>query len=153
MPQLYLGLGSNLGDKAGNLRNAIDRISRAVGPLCKQSDFFASKPWGYRSPNDFLNAVICVETGLSPGEALQATQDIERTMGRSQKSPTAGYADRIIDIDLLFYDDLLLATPELTLPHPLIEKRDFVLLPLCQIAPRLKHPRSGKTIAELCAAL
>lgn len=153
MPQLYLGLGSNLGDKAGNLLKAIDRIVCTVGPLRKQSDFFASKPWGYHSPNDFLNAVICVETGLSPAEALQATQDIERTMGRRQKSKTAGYADRIIDIDLLFYDDLLLTTPELTLPHPLIEKRDFVLLPLRQIAPQFKHPRSGKTIAELCAAL
>lgn len=136
---VYLSLGTNLGDKEHNLVSAITEIERRIGPIRAQSAFLATEPWGFESPNTFLNAAIRVETELSPHALLKVTQQIERDMGRTQKSTvnsqlsTANYHDRIIDIDILLYDDLQIHTKKLTIPHPHMYERDFVLIPLKEI--------------------
>jgi 2-amino-4-hydroxy-6-hydroxymethyldihydropteridine diphosphokinase len=131
--QVYLGLGSNLGDKAWNLSEAIRLIGERVGQVLRQSSFIETEPWGFQSDNSFLNAVILCETDKTPREVLLLTQQIERDMGRRQKSVSVGYADRIIDIDILLYDDLTIDEPDLKIPHPLMHQRDFVMRPLQEI--------------------
>ena len=131
--QVYLGLGSNLGDKAWNLSEAIRLIGERVGQVLRQSSFIETEPWGFQSDNSFLNAVILCETNKTPREVLLLTQQIERDMGRRQKSVSVGYADRIIDIDILLYDDLTIDEPDLKIPHPLMHQRDFVMRPLQEI--------------------
>lgn len=135
MHQVYLGLGTNLGDKEANLKVAIEEIRKRVGEVTSLSAFHASEPWGFESENSFLNAVCCVHTDLSPMETLRTTQEIERSLGRLKKSVNGIYSDRMIDIDILLYDDLHIQTPELTIPHPLMWQRDFVMIPLREIAP------------------
>ena len=132
---VYLGLGTNLGDKETNLRMAVEDIGKRVGEITSLSAFHASEPWGFESENSFLNAVCCVSTELTPIEVLNITQEIERELGRSKKSVNGIYSDRMIDIDILLYDDLHIQTPELTIPHPLMRERDFVIIPLREIAP------------------
>ena len=139
MHTVYLSLGTNLGDKTQNLVSAITEIERRIGPIRAQSAFLATEPWGFESPNTFLNAAIRVETELSPHALLKVTQQIEHDMGRTQKSTvnsqlsTVIYHDRIIDIDILLYDDLHIHTKKLTIPHPHMYERDFVLIPLKEI--------------------
>ena len=139
MHTVYLSLGTNLGNKEQNLLTAIKEIARRIGSVKAQSAFIATEPWGFDSPNTFLNAAICVETALSPMALLRETQQIERDKGRTQKSTvnsqrsTPTYHDRIIDIDILLYDDLHITTPTLTIPHPLMYERDFLLIPLKEI--------------------
>ena len=139
MSLVYLGLGTNLGDKPSNLNQAVNELSLEVGNVLCVSSFYASVPWGFDSENDFLNAVVLVETNLSPFNLLAKTQEIERSMGRSTKT-TSIYADRIIDIDILLYDNLIIDHPALKIPHHLIVSRDFVLKPLLEIAPELVDP-------------
>ena len=131
--EVYLGLGTNLGDKVQNLKDAISRISDAVGRILRQSSFIETEPWGFESSNRFLNAVVCCETEKPPREVLLLTQQIERDMGRKQKSVSVGYVDRPIDIDILLYDDLTVDEPDLKIPHPLMHQRDFVMIPLEEI--------------------
>lgn len=139
---VYLSLGTNLGDKEHNLLSAITEIERRIGPVRAQSAFLSTEPWGFESENTFLNAAVCVETELSPNALLRVTQQIERDMGRTEKSTINGqpstvtYHDRIIDIDILLYDDLHINTPKLTIPHPHMYERDFVLIPLREIIPQ-----------------
>ena len=135
MHQVYLSLGTNLGDKEANLKAAIEEIKKRVGEVTSLSAFHASEPWGFQSENSFLNAVCCVSTELTPIEVLNITQEIERELGRIKKSVNGIYSDRMIDIDILLYDDLHIQTPELTIPHPLMRERDFVIIPLREIAP------------------
>lgn len=137
MAALYLSLGTNLGDRRENLSQALTLIAREVGTVVASSDIIETEPWGFDSGNTFLNMVAKVETDLEPLEALHATQDIERRLGRSEKTVNGEYHDRLIDIDLLIYDDVVMNTPELTLPHPHMYERQFVLRPLAQIAPEL----------------
>ena len=139
MATLYLSLGTNLGDRRSNLETALTHIAREVGTVISSSDVIETKPWGFDSSNSFLNMAVKVETLLQPLEVLHATQDIERQMGRSEKSVNREYKDRLIDIDLLLYDDIVMNTPELTIPHPLMYQREFVMKPLLQIAPELKR--------------
>ena len=134
MHQVYLGLGTNLGDKEANLKAAIGEIGKRVGEVTSLSAFHASEPWGFESEHSFLNAVCCVQTDLNPMEVLHTTQEIERSLGRLKKSVNGVYSDRMIDIDILLYDDLHIQTPELTIPHPLMWERDFVMIPLREIA-------------------
>ena len=148
MALVYLGLGTNIGDKEQNLNSAIRKLSLEVGEITRQSGFHASRPWGFQSENEFLNAVILAETNLLPLELLAKTKQIERELGRTTKSGK-GYADRMIDIDILLYDDLIIDTPELKIPHPLIMERDFVYIPLLEIAPDLLHPKAGRKIADV----
>lgn len=138
MHTVYLSLGTNLGDKEQNLTSAISEIARRIGPIRAQSAFLSTEPWGFESKNTFLNAAIRVETELSPLALLRETQKIERDMGRTQKTQLSNlkppiYHDRIIDIDILLYDDLHISTPKLTIPHPHMYERDFVLIPIKEI--------------------
>ncbi len=133
--RLYLGLGSNLGDRQAILRQAIILLGEKVGRVERVSTFVESEPWGYKSPHKFLNACCLLLTSLSPWQCLRETQAIERQLGREEKTKGGAYHDRLIDIDLLLYDDLSLRTPLLTIPHPLMQKRDFVVKPLREITP------------------
>ena len=161
--QAYLGLGTNLclqtaeskantqpeeSALAHNLNTAIRALQEQIGLLLKCSSFIQTEPWGFQSEHRFLNAVALFETELTPRQLLHRTQEIERQMGRTHKSTNAQYHDRIIDIDILFYDDLILNTPNLQIPHPLIEQRQFVLVPLAEIAPDLIHPCTNKSISQ-----
>lgn len=139
MATLYLSLGTNLGDRRSNLETALTHIAREVGTVISSSDVIETEPWGFDSSNSFLNMAVKVETLLQPLEVLHATQEIERQMGRSEKSVNREYKDRLMDIDLLLYDDIVMNTPELTIPHPLMYQREFVMKPLLQIAPELKR--------------
>ncbi|MEY8719825.1 2-amino-4-hydroxy-6-hydroxymethyldihydropteridine diphosphokinase [Bacteroides stercorirosoris] len=147
--QAYFGLGTNLGDKEQNLRLAVQHIEERIGKVVSLSAFYATAPWGFASDNTFLNAVVCVETSLPPLEILSVTQSIEKEMGRTHKSVNGVYSDRVIDIDLLLYDDLVLDTPTLKLPHPLMQERRFVMEPLAEIAPDVMHPVLGKTLGNI----
>ena len=131
--ELYLSLGSNLGDRAENLCRAIALIGERVGAVQRVSSFIETEPWGFESKNRFLNAAVMVLTTLSPEECLKATQQIERELGRKSKSRNGNYHDRPIDIDLLLYGDLKLSTPKLTIPYPRMQERDFVMIPLREI--------------------
>lgn len=137
MSTLYLSLGTNLGDRRQNLKSALELIGSKVGTVVSASDIIETDPWGFESPNPFLNTVVKVETDLKPLEVLDVTQEIERQLGRATKSVNGEYHDRLIDIDILLYDDLVMDTPELTIPHPLMYERKFVMEPLAQIAPEL----------------
>ena len=132
--QVYLGLGSNLGDCRKNLERAIRMIGDKVGRVLRQSSFIETEPWGFESEHKFMNAVILCETMKTPREVLLLTQQIERDMGRTKKSVSGGYADRPIDIDILLYDDLTIDEPDLKIPHPLMHERDFVMIPLNEIS-------------------
>ncbi|WP_304251445.1 2-amino-4-hydroxy-6-hydroxymethyldihydropteridine diphosphokinase [Parabacteroides gordonii] len=144
----YLALGTNIGNKRRNMITAAALLAERVGDVLALSGFYETEPWGFQSDNTFLNAVLQLETGLPPLELLKATQEIELEMGRTQKSNGA-YHDRIIDIDILLYDDLILQTPELTLPHPLMHERQFVMEPLAEIAPNVIHPVFKKPVVSL----
>lgn len=149
MPKLYLSLGSNEGDREQLLRSAIDAIGQLIGPVDSISPFVETEPWGFESPHPFVNAALSVETSLPAMDVLERTQSIERQLGRRRKSIAGRYEDRPIDIDLLLYGDLVLTTERLTLPHPLLPERLFVLEPLAEIAPQILHPTLGKTIQTL----
>ena len=158
MAKVYVGLGTNLGDKEQNLRDAVQKIEEQVGKVISLSAFYVTAPWGFTSENSFLNAAACVDTDLSPLAVLQETQAIERELGRTKKSVDGVYSDRLIDIDLLCYEDLVLSVTsptgaELNLPHPLMTERDFVMLPLAEIAPELVHPVFGKTMKEISSGI
>jgi 2-amino-4-hydroxy-6-hydroxymethyldihydropteridine diphosphokinase len=129
----YLGLGSNLGHKKANIDNAIRKIEAVVGGVIRRSDYYVSAPWGFESEHDFVNVVICVETDLEPLELLRRLQEIEQELGRKEKSVGGIYTDRVIDIDILLYEDLVIDLPELKVPHPLMKERDFVMKPLNEI--------------------
>ena len=131
--KIYLGLGSNLGDRQGNISRAYAEIEKLIGAIVRQSALHESEPWGFESDNSFINSVICCETTLSPREVLKTTQFIERLLGRTQKSVDGHYHDRTIDIDILLYDDLTVNEPDLKIPHPLMRQRDFVMKPLSEI--------------------
>ena len=133
MHEVYLGLGSNLGDRHALMEKAITLIGERIGKVVRQSSFIETEPWGFESDNRFLNAVIIVETEHTPREVLTLTQQIEREMGRTRKSGSAGYADRPMDIDILIYDDLKINEPDLKIPHPLMHEREFVMIPLREV--------------------
>ena len=149
MATVYLGLGTNLGNKEANLRTAIYKLQERIGKQVSLSSFYETAPWGFESDHSFLNAAIGLETSLSPIEILHITQEIEKELGRTKKSVNGSYSDRLIDIDILLYDTLVLQTPELTIPHPLMTERDFVMKPLIEIAGNIIHPTREKTLSEL----
>ncbi|WP_446776744.1 2-amino-4-hydroxy-6-hydroxymethyldihydropteridine diphosphokinase [Macellibacteroides fermentans] len=152
MAVVYFSLGTNIGDKRNNMITAVALLSERVGNVLALSDLYETTPWGFLSENNFLNAALMMETTLSPCEILAITQEIERVMGRTQKSD-GEYHDRVIDIDILLYDDWVIDTPLLTLPHPLMHQRSFVLGPLSEIAHTCIHPVLKRSIGELYMAL
>ncbi|MGL4520087.1 MAG: 2-amino-4-hydroxy-6-hydroxymethyldihydropteridine diphosphokinase [Phocaeicola sp.] len=149
MATVYIGLGSNLGQKESYLRSAVTKIEEQIGRVTSLSAFYVTEAWGYNSENNYLNAVCAVESEYTPLELLHTTQSIEKEMGRSSKTEQGLYSDRVIDIDILLYDDMVYQTPQLQIPHPLMEQRLFVLEPLAQIAPSILHPVLKQTVAQL----
>ena len=164
MHEVYLGLGSNLGDRRENIERAVGLIAERVGAVLRRSSLMETEPWGFDSQNKFLNAVILCETALTSRQLLKVTQQIERDLGRKRKSSIfrsarrdacqsknfplgpqgrlpeqefSIYTDRCIDIDILLYDDLKVDEPDLKIPHPLMEQRDFVMIPLNEIQQQL----------------
>ncbi len=135
---LYLSLGSNLGDRRATIQEVLTLIDELVGSVYRVASFMETEPVGFDSPNRFLNTVCLVHTMMAPEVCLLETQKIEQELGRTGKSiiqdnGTPLYQDRTIDIDILLYDDLTINTPELTIPHPRMEERDFVMVPLREI--------------------
>ena len=124
-------------------------LSLALGTYTSLSSFIETEPWGFESQNSFLNCVVAFRTTLPPMELLETTEKIERELGRTAKSNGGVYHDRIIDIDILLYGNETINTERLTVPHPLMHERNFVLTPLCEIAPQAIHPVIGKSIAEI----
>ena len=149
MARVCLSLGSNLGPRETYLRKALQALDKELGSLVKCSSFYETLPWGFSSDSLFLNAAACYDTLLSPEEVLSVTQQIEKSLGRKEKSRQGQYADRCIDIDILLYDDRVIETPDMILPHPHMAERMFVLEPLAEIMPHLLHPLLKKTILQL----
>lgn len=145
----YLSLGSNMGDREALLGRAAALLGERCGVVTAVSKTFETDPEGFRSPHLFYNIALALETTLSPHGLLSETQEIERELGRTHKSRDGVYADRPIDIDLILYGDLILDTPELTVPHPRFRERLFVLKPLTEIASETVDPVSGKKVSEL----
>jgi len=144
---LYLLLGSNLGDKKKNLDDALEMINKRIGLVSKVSSLYETEPWGFTSEDYFFNMAVRVETNFSPEEVLQQITNIELACGRNRQA--MGYESRTLDIDILFFDDIVLTTKALTIPHPRLPDRKFALVPLNEIAKDLIHPVSGNTISEL----
>lgn len=140
--KVYLGLGSNEGNRHLLLHLAINNLEKNVGSIKKVSTFIETDSWGYESKNKYINAVILIETFLSPHEMLRSILDIEKSMGRVRKDKY-NYEDRPIDIDILLIDDLILDEDDLTVPHRFMHKRIFVLEPLIEIAPGIKNPKTN----------
>ena len=149
MLRLFLGFGSNLGFKQENILNAYSEIEKRIGKIISRSAFYITDPQGFESVNYFLNSACEVECSMDVYSAFVETQFIEKLIGRTSKSNNGIYSDRIIDIDILLADDLVIDTPELTIPHPLLHTRRFVLEPLAEIAPDYIHPILHKTILQL----
>lgn len=129
----YLSLGSNLGDRHATMQSAILLLGKQAGSVDRVSSAIETEPWGFKSANKFLNMCVRITTILSPEQLLATTKDIELQLGRTTKSVNGQYHDRPIDIDILTYDDLHINTPSLTLPHPHMHERDFVMIPLREI--------------------
>ena len=142
----YLALGSNLGDKEANLRRALELLQQRGVEVVKTSSFICTEPYGVTDQPQFLNGVCEVRTSLVPLALLHTLLEIEQEMGRVR---LRHWGERNIDLDLLLYEDVVMDTPELILPHPDMQNRDFVLLPLAEIAPELVHPILQKSIEEL----
>jgi 2-amino-4-hydroxy-6-hydroxymethyldihydropteridine diphosphokinase len=147
MKGIYLGLGSNLGNREDNIEQALRKITEVVGNIVSRSSIYETEPWGFLSGDQFLNLVIGVETNLTPSGLLGRLLMIESLLGRLRDGKQ--YSSRTIDIDILFYAMKRMNRASLVIPHPKLHERKFILVPLCEIAPSLVHPVLGKTISEL----
>ena len=153
MPTAYIALGSNLDEPRHQLLEAIKRMRLRGLQIHSIAPFVETRPVGFASEHLFLNSVVAVLTTTTPAALLAQLQAIEREMGRLHKSHDGIYSDRVIDLDILLYDQRVVTTPELTIPHPRMCERAFVLQPLSYIAPELTIPTTGATVAQLLAAL
>ena len=147
MNKAFLSIGTNLGQREENLRTAVKSIGEQAGFVRALSSVYETEPWKMAANDRFLNMAIEIETTLNPHDLLAVLLDIETKMGRDRRG--AGYSSRIIDIDILFFNDYIIGDKDLVVPHPLIANRRFALEPLADIAPKLIHPRLGKTIEQL----
>ncbi|MFT4661960.1 MAG: 2-amino-4-hydroxy-6-hydroxymethyldihydropteridine diphosphokinase [Patiriisocius sp.] len=148
MADIYFSIGSNQGDRSANLNAVCKLLQEKVGALANASAIYESEPWGYNDETPYLNQVLHCTTELSPTELLKECTDIEKSMGR-QRSGKPGYEARIMDIDILFYDHLEISVPALNIPHPRLHLRNFVLIPLNEIASDFVHPSFRLTIKDL----
>jgi len=146
--EIVLLLGGNIGDTRGYLRNAITLLEQYMGFITHQSYFYKTASWGYDS-HDFINLALQIETDKSAEECLKITQEIEDELGRVKERSEEKYSDRTLDIDIIFYNELVLNSDELIIPHPRMHKRNFVLQALAEIIPEYQHPVFQKSILEL----
>ena len=146
MNEVYLQLGSNIGDRLDNLDQSIKIITERIGNVLEKSSVYESTPWGVENQRNFLNQVIFVKSNFDPYTILDLVLQIEKDMGRIRIEK---WGERIIDIDILFFDDLIIESENLCIPHEFIAKRKFVLQPICEIAPAFIHPKLNKTIIQL----
>ena len=156
MARVVLLAGGNLGDVKSRLQRAQKLVNERVGAVLRCSHRYESEPWGFAAAGRFSNQAMEISTDLAPEEVLDAVQAIEAELGRDRAAEQrekarsgAAYVSRPIDIDILFYDDLVLASERLALPHPLLAEREFALVPLCEIMRSRRHPVSGRTMGEL----
>lgn len=147
MKTVFLSLGSNLGDRVLNLDFAIKGINDRIGRITKRSSIYISEPWGFISKDLFLNQIVIAKTIKTPEKVLEEIITIENEIGRIRTSES--YESRIIDIDILFYDDLIIEKPQLIIPHPLLHERLFNLLPLIELSPHHIHPMLKKSMSEI----
>jgi 2-amino-4-hydroxy-6-hydroxymethyldihydropteridine diphosphokinase len=147
MNSVYLGIGSNTGDRGQNLSDALLMINELVGNVLRRSSLYETEPWGFNSDNYFLNMAVVVLTGLDQHEVLKNSQHIEKQLGRIRTGK--GYSDRIIDIDILLFNNLIIQERDLVIPHPLMHERKFVMAPMAEIAPDVIHPGFNLTMLEL----
>lgn len=149
MTIVYLGLGSNEGDRVGYVQQALQLLKDSTGiRVLSTSSFYETEPVGYKDQEWFVNAAVAIETSLTPEALLETCQRIENQQGRV-RDPNNQNGPRCIDIDILFFDTLLMKEPGLTIPHPRVHERAYALVPLLEINPRVTHPASGKTIEQL----
>jgi 2-amino-4-hydroxy-6-hydroxymethyldihydropteridine diphosphokinase len=148
MAIVYIGIGSNTGNKEENCLNAINLLSARGIPVRRRSSLYETEPWGVKDQPSFVNATVEAETDLTPQELIVALKSIEKEMGRQE---TYRWGPRAIDLDILLYNDLVIDEPDLTIPHPYLHQREFVLKPLSEIAPDKIHPVLKKTIRTLLA--
>lgn len=147
MHQVFLGIGGNTGNKHDNFEKVYTFIKNELGDIIKRSSVYETPPWGFESEENFWNQVLVIETGFSPEELLKKIAEIENRFGRERG--TAGYTSRKMDIDILYFDEMILNTETLTIPHPQITNRLFVLVPLAETAPEFVHPLLKKTSLEM----
>lgn len=147
MNKVFLGIGTNLGDREGNLKGALQMIEEKMGVIVALSHVYETEPWGFETENLFLNMAVEVETKLSPSGLLGRILMTEAVLGRLREGRK--YCSRLIDIDILFYNDQVIDLPELKIPHPRIPERRFILVPLCDLSPGFVHPVLKKTLAQL----
>jgi 2-amino-4-hydroxy-6-hydroxymethyldihydropteridine diphosphokinase len=145
--EAYIGLGTNLGNREENLKKAIEKIIISAGEVISRSGMYITEPWGFQSDDHFLNMVILINTRLRAVDLLKQLLKIEMQMGRVRGAEK--YSSRVIDIDILFYENEIINKPYLKIPHPKIQERKFVLVPLCDIAPEKIHPVLKKTFKIL----
>jgi 2-amino-4-hydroxy-6-hydroxymethyldihydropteridine diphosphokinase len=150
MSTVYIGIGSNLGNRQKNCLRAIELLGKRGVIIKESSSMYETEPWGIKDQPKFINMAVEIETGLTPNELLNILKDIESEIGR-KKSFTWG--PRIIDLDILLFDNIILNEDNLKIPHPLLHERDFVLSPLCEIAPDIKHPLLKLSMDELMQQL
>ncbi len=149
MNKAYLSLGSNEGDRSGLLSEAVARIEEECGELVAVSHLYETAAWGLESQPDFLNMALCISTQLAPIDLLAAIRQIETHMGRQR---TVKWGQRTLDIDILFYESMIISEPNLSVPHPHLHERRFVLMPLAEIAADFVHPDLKKSVKELLKA-
>jgi|SRR5208283_708453 len=146
MATVFIGIGSNMGDRKANCKRSVELMNESGFKISRQSSFYESKPWGMKEQPLFINMAVIAETDLSAQAALAALKRIEDKMGRQE---SIRWGPRCIDLDILFYEDEIIVENGLIIPHQFLHKRDFVLLPLCEIAPDKQHPVSLKTVRQL----
>ncbi|MCT4602015.1 MAG: 2-amino-4-hydroxy-6-hydroxymethyldihydropteridine diphosphokinase [Marinifilum sp.] len=147
MAKVYFLIGGNLGNREQILQNTLNALNKDVGKVLKLSALYETEPWGFEHEQSFLNQVVMIETDLMPENVLNRTQKIEKDLGRIRKKNR--YSERTIDIDILLYDDLIVNTERLEIPHPRMAERMFALAPLAEVAPEFIHPVNGKTLLEM----